>query len=105
MIVREVVPRVPVRTVVLAHRAPLTLGQVGAPLLPFRFGQPRMFCRGILHGATPRVKRERSARDSIRVSTVHARSVSDTPHACATQPRDVWGASPSKISLIVPRQA
>src|SRR5690242_200984 len=34
MIVREVLPRVAVRTVVLAHRAPLALAEVRAPLLP-----------------------------------------------------------------------
>jgi hypothetical protein len=34
VIVREVLPRIAVRTVVLPHRAPLTLAQVRTPLLP-----------------------------------------------------------------------
>ena len=40
-----------------------------------------------------------------RLISVQARSVSATPHACAKQPRDVCGASPSKISLIEPTHA
>ncbi len=34
VVVREVVPAIPVGGVVLAHRAPLTLGEIGAPALP-----------------------------------------------------------------------
>ena len=34
LIVREIVPRIAVLAVVLAHRAPLALAEVGPPLLP-----------------------------------------------------------------------
>src|SRR5204863_3629939 len=37
LVVREVVPHVAVRRVVLADRAPLALGQVGSPSLPVAF--------------------------------------------------------------------
>jgi hypothetical protein len=36
VIVRQVFPGVSMRAVVLAHRAPLALGQIGAPALPVR---------------------------------------------------------------------
>src|SRR5271156_662512 len=46
VIVRKVLPGVAVRTVVLADRAPLALGQVRAPLLPaLTFGKVRSEAR------------------------------------------------------------
>src|SRR5580658_6698083 len=39
VLMRKVFPRIAVRTVVLAYRGPLALGQIGAPFLPaFAFG-------------------------------------------------------------------
>src|SRR5262249_14595992 len=58
LIVREVIPGVPRLAVVLAHRPPLALADIGTPLLPgnvslARLRQSGFFCAvSLLHGST-----------------------------------------------------
>src|SRR5262249_43612320 len=53
LVVAEVVPRIAVGAVVLAHRSPLTLAQVGSPSFPGDSAAPRFFKSDMLgcHGA------------------------------------------------------
>src|SRR5262249_29584303 len=85
LVVREVVPRGAVGAVVLAHRAPGALGEVGPPALPVRLaiaslGEPSFF---VGHAAeyAPRATRVTRARTSSTVSAAgSATTVASAPN-------------------------
>src|ERR1700680_681465 len=111
MVVRKVVPGSARSAIVFSHGAPLPLGQIRAPFLP-AFAGRQAAMESLLLGALPAHVdspttgfRFSGPVASAPVIEYQARSVSATLQACATQPRGECGASPSKISLIVPRHA
>src|SRR5581483_5770308 len=93
VIVREIIPRIAVRTVVFTHGAPLTLGEIGSPFLPTRaFGELRgesgVLGRVCGHYRT-RAVRVGYGREAVRarVKLCPARIASKTLQACAKWPR------------------
>src|SRR6516164_5785776 len=98
----QIIPRGAALAVVLAHRLPLPLAEIGAPLAPIL--QPvaafldalALGVGELWHGG------ECYCFVTICVSSCQASSVQATDQACAGAPRGWCGASPSKISPIVP---
>src|SRR5262249_1518836 len=103
LVVREVVPRGAVGAVVLAHRAPGALGEVGPPALPVRLaiaslGEPAFF---VGHAAVyaPRAARVTRARTS---STVSAAGSATTVASAPNRARQGSSTPPSSTTTAPP---
>src|SRR6185503_13698483 len=113
LVVGEIVPCRAVGAVVLAHRAPLPLTEIWAPATPILRAGAAFFDASLFgfvdlrHGLSAPVWRCVSPIQvcldcTACVSKRHASSVQATDQACAGAPRGWCGASPSKISPMVP---
>src|SRR5262249_1558702 len=106
LIMGQIIPCRPTWAVILAHRPPLPLAEIGAPQPPILLAVAPLFhalllgVDGLWHGEL--VGSARYCFSVACVSKRHASSVQATDHACAGAPRGWCGGSPSKISPIVP---
>src|SRR5713101_2603159 len=99
VVVRKIVPGRAVGGVVLSHRPPLAVGEIGRPSQPLRRSHGRFLEPLLLHARVGRLR----GLLSFHAVSAQARSTSATLQAWAGHPRGVKGASPSKISAMLPR--